>query len=131
MGTQAGGARRKKCQEASGGCGGEKTGGAAASVVGRRRGIRTPAQQPESDAGSGLESLYPDSRAQPPSPGDCDEVLGPDSRRKGGTRGRFTGSSTTETRTPTRHRAKIRSTKSADGRMATEAARFQGRLLDE
>ena len=47
------------------------------------------------------------SRAQPPSPGDCDQVLGPDYCRKGGTRGRFTGSSTTETRTPNWHRANI------------------------
>src|SRR4029077_13401936 len=37
MGTQAGGARREKCQEASRGGRGSKAGGFAASVVGRRR----------------------------------------------------------------------------------------------
>ena len=37
-------ARREKCQETSGGCRGEKVGGTAASVVGRRRGVRTIAQ---------------------------------------------------------------------------------------
>src|SRR5229473_8349174 len=44
MGTEACGARRKKCQEASRGGRGTKAGGPAASVVGRRRGIRTTAQ---------------------------------------------------------------------------------------
>src|ERR1700693_5502002 len=34
-------------------------------------------------------------------------LLGPDSHRNGGNRGRFTGSSTTETRTPNLHRANI------------------------
>src|ERR1700686_344745 len=44
MGAEACGARRKKCQEASG-CGrGSKAGGTAASAVGRRRGVRTTAQ---------------------------------------------------------------------------------------
>src|SRR5712691_8345196 len=44
MGTEACGARRKKCQEASGGGRGEKAGGPATSVVGRGRGVRTTAQ---------------------------------------------------------------------------------------
>src|SRR4029077_20971835 len=44
MGAQACGARREKCQEASGRGRGAKAGGFAASVVGRRRGVRTPAQ---------------------------------------------------------------------------------------
>ncbi len=44
MGAEACGARREKCQEASGGCGGEEAGGTAASAVGRRRGVRTTAQ---------------------------------------------------------------------------------------
>src|ERR1700692_375482 len=44
MGTQAGGARREKCQEASGRGRGSKAGGPAASVVGRGRGVRTTAQ---------------------------------------------------------------------------------------
>ena len=43
-GLQACGARRKKCQEASGGGRGSKAGGTAASVVGRGRGVRTTAQ---------------------------------------------------------------------------------------
>src|SRR5260370_333293 len=44
MGTKACGARRKKCQEASGGGRGSKASGPAASAVGRRRGVRTTAQ---------------------------------------------------------------------------------------
>jgi transposase len=43
-GTKACGARRKKCQEASGRGSGSKAGGTAASAVGRRRGVRTTAQ---------------------------------------------------------------------------------------
>src|SRR5258706_3117440 len=44
MGTKACGARRKKCQEASGGGSGWKAWGPTASAVGRRRGVRTTAQ---------------------------------------------------------------------------------------
>ena len=79
MGTETCGEWREKCQEASGGGRGSKAGGAPASAVGRRRGVRTTAQQSESNAGSGLASCDASSRAQPPSPGDCDKVLGPDS----------------------------------------------------
>jgi transposase len=43
-GTQACGARRKKCQEASRRGRGSKAGGTTASVVGGRRGVRTTAQ---------------------------------------------------------------------------------------
>ncbi len=43
-GLKLAGAGREKCQEASGGCGGEKAGGTPASVVGEWRGIRTTAQ---------------------------------------------------------------------------------------
>ena len=34
--------------------------------------VYEPLRNSQSDAGSGLESCDPDSRAQPPSPGDCD-----------------------------------------------------------
>jgi hypothetical protein len=37
-------ARREKCQETSGCCGGPKVGGTATSVVGKWRGVRTTAQ---------------------------------------------------------------------------------------
>ena len=55
-------ARREKRQETSGGGRGKKVGGAAASVVGRRRGVRTTAEYPESDGRSSLR-VCPNSRA--------------------------------------------------------------------
>src|SRR5579863_8933474 len=82
MGTEACGARRKKCQETGGDRGGEKVGDPAASVVGERRGVRTTAQQQESHGRSSLTSLCANSRAQPPSPGDCGQVLAQLPRKK-------------------------------------------------
>jgi hypothetical protein len=77
------------------------------------------------------ESLYPNSRAQPPSPGDCDQLLGPNSHRKVGTEVDNQVAAPTEARTPTLHRATNRSPKSANGRMATEAAWLNGNKLTE
>src|SRR5208282_2570118 len=54
LGVKTCGARREKCKEASGGGGSQKARDTAASVVGEWRGVRTTAQQPPSDARSGL-----------------------------------------------------------------------------
>jgi hypothetical protein len=88
---------------------GAKEGGNAASLASKRRGVRTTAQPPESDASSSIEGCDPDGRTQPPSLGDCDQVLGPDSYRK--CMGREDDNqepAPTETRTPTWHRNRLK-----------------------
>jgi transposase len=60
LGFEAGGARREKWEETSGGCDGAKAGRVAASLVGERRGLRTAAQQQTSAIADG--SISSDSR---------------------------------------------------------------------
>jgi hypothetical protein len=93
-GTEARRARRKERQETSGGGGSAKARGTSASVVGQWRGLRTAAQWLEGDARSGIESLEPNSRARPPSLGDCDQLLAQTSLLLQESRGRLSGSST-------------------------------------
>src|ERR1700693_317920 len=76
LGTEAGPARRQECQEAGHRGGGAEVGGAAAPVVGRRRSVRTVAQQP-ADAGgqaSRLREWFEVVGVLNPSPssGDCE-----------------------------------------------------------
>jgi hypothetical protein len=59
------------------------------------------------EVGYDLESFDPNSRAQPPSSGDCDQLLGPNSYRKVGTEVDNQVAAPTETSTPNLHRATI------------------------
>ena len=65
----------RRREEASGDCDGTKAGSLAASVVGKRRSLRTVAQQqPGSVAGSGIKSkpfFEWKSKSPKPSSGDC------------------------------------------------------------
>src|SRR5579863_4329229 len=74
LGAETGRAGRKECQETSGGSRGPEVGGTAAQVVGERGSLRATAEQPQSGKRSGLV-LVSESRAQPPSSGDCAQVL--------------------------------------------------------
>ena len=75
-------------------------------------------------------SRAPKSRAQPPSSGDCDQVLAQLPSKKG-SRGRFTGSSTCCTEDAQLAPSEPSLIKSADGRMAAEGDEFPGRPLDD
>jgi hypothetical protein len=70
------------------------------------------------------EKGYPNSRARPPRSGDCDSAW-TSSLRKRATEVDYQVAAPTETSTPNLHRA-TSLTKSADGRVATEAAWFNG-----
>ena len=74
MGIETLRARRKQCQETRGGCGRSEVVRAASQVVGERRGLRTIAQPQRRRKRGGVELDW-NRRAEPPSSGDCGQVL--------------------------------------------------------
>src|SRR5262249_8207716 len=116
LGSEAGGTRRKKREEASHRCDREKAGGAAASPVGEWRSIRTVAQPRPSSGGSRRLSqkdnnkikTVPGENGQKPKPscGDCVNRLAQVRRQTAEPQGANQIAAPAETRTPNMHRAK-------------------------
>src|SRR5216684_2949397 len=71
LGTKASRTRRKECQETGRCCGSSEVGCTASQVVGEWGSLRATAEQPQRGKRSGVERDF-NSRAQPPSSGDCD-----------------------------------------------------------
>ena len=102
-----------------------EAGRTAPQALGERGGLRATAEQPPGGERRGVE-LDPKSRTQPPSSGDCAQVLVQLPSKEMGAEADSQVAAPAEMRTPNWHRATIAQPKSADGRMATEAARLKG-----
>ncbi len=74
LGTKILRARRKQCQETRGSCGRSEVVRAASQAVGERRGVPTIAQPESHRKRSGIKLGWIH-RAEPPSSGDCGQVL--------------------------------------------------------